>query len=135
MTFELSQTQLAPTPDPDGEVTGIVANVGFQTCPSIAAGRLECTSPSWTEYEVVGHAEEPATWSGSAVGGEWGWRSPGGITQEVTRLFAVTIELADDVAPGTYETFIDAWSFAFGPAILSLPQRDVRETISVVVRS
>jgi hypothetical protein len=133
VTFEMSLTQLAPTPDPDGPVTDIVAGVGFQTCPSIAAGRPDCRSPSWTEYEIVEHAEEGGTWSGSAVDGEWVWNSPDGITQGETRSFSVTIELSDDVAPGTYETFVDAWSFAFGPAVFALPQLDERETVSVVV--
>lgn len=131
----MSLAQLAPTPDPDGDVTAIVANVGFQTCPSIARGRPECTSPTWTEYEVIGHSEKQATWSGSAVGGEWVWRSPDGITQGEMRAFSVTIDLADDVAPETYEVFVDAWSFALGPAVLSLPQLDERETIAVAVRS
>lgn len=135
VTFELSLTQLAPAPGSDREVTSIVANVGFQTCPSIARSRPDCTSPTWTEYEIVDHTEEGGTWSGSAVDGEWVWRSPEGIPQGVTRSFSVTIELADDVAPGTYETFVDAWSFAFGPAVFSLPQLDERETTSVVVRS
>lgn len=88
-----------------------------------------------TEYGIIAHAEERAIWSGSPVDGEWVWRSPEGITQRETRPFSVTIELADDVVPGTYETFVDAWSFAFEPAVFSLPQRDVRETIPVVVRS
>lgn len=108
-------------------------NVGFQTCPSLARGRPDCTSPTWTEYQIVEHFEEGGTWSGSAVDGEWVWSSPDDITQGDTRPFSVTIELADDVMPGTYGVFVDAWSFASRLAVLSLPQLDERETISVIV--
>lgn len=135
-TFEMSVTQLASTPDPDsGEVTELHGVVGFQMCPSdvVGADEIDCTPPSWTEYEIADHSEEQGEWNGSSTGGEWQWTSPADITNGETRSFSVTIEVPEDAASGSHEVFVICWSYPAGPRITPQPQLDEQASVTVSV--
>lgn len=134
-TFEMSITQRAATPDDSGDVTELHGVVGFQTCPSDVVGsdEIECTPPSWTEYDVVDHSEEQGEWNASSTGGEWRWTSPDDITEGDTRSFSVTIEVPEDAESGSHEVFVICWSYPAGPQILPQPQLDERASVTVSV--
>lgn len=137
VTVDGSITQLASTPDPmsSRDITDLHGIVGFQTCPSDVTGadEIDCTPPSWTEYEIVDRSEEQGDWSGSSTGGEWRWTSPDDITNGETQSFSVTIEAPEDAESGSHELFIICWSYPAGPRILPQPQLDERTSITVSV--